>query len=205
MNWNVTRSMYVLGISVLMSGVICSAQTKKTEKSSKQTVELKTFKPSVVKAPRFSVSVSADRPSTELANEFLELRAEYSNRAEWLDELTFTYYLMLESRDAKATAGQQYSLWKGSVTYEDIEKGSRLASTMFLSPAKLKRYGKYKAIRVEITYQGQEIEAKTLPETPNPWWSAQEPKGRLLKRSETPFALIDSTYYPDIKDESSAR
>ena len=175
------------------------AQTSSSKPSELRGV---TFKK--IRSPGYSVSSQSARPGSKGPDEWLEIRSQFSSREDWADEVTLTYYLLMEARNPKWVK-EKYNLFKGSVTYADVAKASRIESTVYLSPAKLARYGVPKGIRVELTYNGTPADAKTSPESKTPWWSNYQPQGTLLRRSQSPFANIDTDYYPEEKPETTTR
>ena len=124
---------------------------------------------------------------------------EYQTAADWQDELTVTWHLLLDSV---------------SVRYVNVPKGSHAASCV-LPPSVLERYGEPAIISVRITNKegdtldGQDEGASAL-KMPDEWWasdqvfSAKDKKTDtpliarrqgLLDRSKTIFALINPDDY----------
>lgn len=95
---------------------------------------------------------------------------------------------MLEENAKKPITASEYNLFKGEVTYKDIP-ATKVMSTMFLSPMRLRRYGELCSIRVEVSYQGRSIAEITKPKIKEAAWWTKEPTGALLRRSETVFKL----------------
>ena len=147
---------------------------------------------------------------------------EYQTAADWQDELTVTWHILLDSRNAKqrdkASKDKepvpQYSYYTVSVRYQNVPKGSHAASCV-LPPSILERYGEPAIISVRITNKegdvrdGQDEGASNL-KMPDEWWtsdqvfSAKDKKTGapliarrqgLLDRSKTIFALINPDDY----------
>ena len=146
---------------------------------------------------------------------------EYQTAADWQDELTVTWHVLLDSKNAKqrdkVTKDKepvpQYSYYTASVRYLNVPKGSHAASVV-LPPSVLERYGEPAIISVRITNKegdtldGQDEGASNL-KMPDEWWSndqvfsAKDKKGTpliarrqgLLDRSKTIFALINPDDY----------
>ena len=150
---------------------------------------------------------------------------EYQTAADWQDELTVTWHILLDSRNAKqrdkVTKDKepvpQYSYYTVSVRYQNVPKGSHAASCV-LPPSILERYGEPAVISVRITNKegdtlgGQDEGTGTL-KLPDEWWtsdqvfSAKDKKGTpliarrqgLLDRSKTIFALINPDDYEAVQ------
>ena len=146
---------------------------------------------------------------------------EYQTAADWQDELTVTWHILLDSKNAKQRDKPakdkepvpQYSYYTVAVRYLNVPKGSHAASCV-LPPSVLERYGEPAVISVRITNKegdtldGQDEGASNL-KMPDEWWSndqvfsAKDKKGTpliarrtgLLDRSKTIFALINPDDY----------
>ena len=146
---------------------------------------------------------------------------EYQTVADWQDELTVAWHILLDSRTAKQRDKPskdkepvpQYSYYTVTVRYQNVPKGSHAASCV-LPPSILERYGEPAVISVRITNKegdvldGQDEGANTL-KLPEDWWtkdevfSAKDKKGTALiarrqglqDRSKTIFALISPDDY----------
>ena len=147
---------------------------------------------------------------------------EYQTAAEWQDELTVTWHILLDSKNAKQRDKPskdkepvpQYSYYTVAVRYLNVPKGSHAASCV-LPPSILERYGEPVVISVRITNKegdtldGQDEGASNL-KMPDEWWSndqvfsAKDKKTGapliarrqgLLDRSKTIFALINPDDY----------
>jgi len=133
----------------------------------------------------------------------------YDTAPEWIDELVFQYYAMAERREAGV---RRYTLYKATVRYADIEKGTRHMSAVFLRPSALRRYGDVGAVAVEVLHGGKviaEAGEQSIQGLPREqWW--REPRvveskavtvkdGYLLDKSKTPFVFVNIDDYEDIK------
>jgi len=153
------------------------------------------------RAPSYQTDqTGALRPSRE----WTHVGVVFDSFPEWLDEITFRYYVLAARKEAGATA---YSFYQANVTYVDVAAGRSHESSMFLRPPAVERYGEIVAMAVEI-YVGGEIVAQ---ESQQPKDFAQEWKkktdqpgvksrpGYLLDRSQTPFALVNYGDYEMVK------
>jgi len=154
----------------------------------------------MVKTPEYTTSLSRGKASPR---DWAELSVVYDTEPEWVDELTFQYYTLLFDKKKG-----DYSLFKGTVTYVDIPKGRNHASTMYLRPVALTRYGEVTAMAVEIIYKGEVIDTKTDErmikgaKLAKEWWKSPQlavKEGYVLNRAQTPFALVNYDDYETIK------
>ena len=147
---------------------------------------------------------------------------EYQTAADWQDELTVAWHILLDSKNAKQRDRpskdkepvSRYSYYTTTVRYMNIPKGSHGASVV-LPPSVLERYGQPVVISVRITNKegdildGQDEGAANL-KMPENWWendgvfSAKDKKTDtllitrrqgLLDRSKTIFALVNPDDY----------
>ena len=133
----------------------------------------------------------------------MSITTEYSTAPEWMDELEFRYYALVQSKKGK----KEYTLLRGDVTYVNIERnaggGPRHKSVVYLHPTTLARYGEVERLAVLIYYQGRLIGIESEPSTKQRWWEQLTPKsGYVLNRLESPFAMINYDDYEAIKAKS---
>ena len=84
-----------------------------------------------------------------------------SEKSKFLDQLTFTWHVLLETKSARENKGNKeglapYSYFTTATTYFNIPMGSHAASVC-LPPSYLERYGEPKAVGLEITNQNGEL------------------------------------------------
>lgn len=128
--------------------------------------------------------------------DWFQILTQYDTAPDWMEELTFTYYVLL--RD-KLSPQRTPILFRGEVTYVTIQKGRHM-SDMYLHPSTLARYGEVEATAVLVTYKGQLVAMESQPPSQQRWWEQLAPvDGFILNRMETPFAMIDFDTYEAIK------
>ncbi|HRZ13746.1 MAG TPA: hypothetical protein P5567_14985 [Kiritimatiellia bacterium] len=128
--------------------------------------------------------------------EWFQILTQYETDPEWMDELTFTYYVLVRDK-----VGPQKGpvLFRGDVTYVTIQEGKHM-SDMYLHPSTLARYGEVEAVAVLVTFRGQLVAMESQPASNQRWWEQLAPvEGFLLNRMQTPFAMIDFDNYEAIK------
>ena len=158
--------------------------------------------------PEFRTNYSRSAKRVELC----EIKTEYYTYDEWIDELTFSYYVM--TRATEGDARGTYSFYDLTVRYVDVEKGTDHLSTVYLHPKTVERFGGPVAIGVGISAGGKEIAKETTASIPMPknedWWKSDavlkservkviKRSGRLLNRTQTPFNLINIDDYEVIQ------
>lgn len=133
----------------------------------------------------------------------------------FLDQLTFTWHVLLETKSAPENKGNKeklppYSYFTTSMTYFNIPYGSH-ASSVVLPPSYLERYGEPKAAGFTVTNQnGDELFSGSVSEVPGiksdtKFWDDNnvmsavdkktggpmiERRQGLLDRSKTIWALV---------------
>jgi len=128
--------------------------------------------------------------------DWFQILTQYETDPEWIDELTFTYYVLTRSKQGPQRGPV---LFRGEATYVTIQKGKHM-SDMYLHPSTLARYGDVEAMAVLITYKGQLVAIESQPPSQQRWWEQLAPvDGFILNRMETPFAMIDFDTYEAIK------
>ncbi|HMP72103.1 MAG TPA: hypothetical protein PKE55_02465 [Kiritimatiellia bacterium] len=142
-------------------------------------------------------AVKGARQTSGRAKNWLRVTCEYDSSPAWLDEATFTYYVLLKgaSRDVPP-----FTLLRGEVTYINIEQGRRRMSDMFVHPDILSRYGAVERVAVVVRVGGRVVGMDGRPAVESRWWEQLSPvDGLVMNRMQTPFAFIDVDDFPMIK------
>lgn len=154
----------------------------------------------LVNTPEYSTSVSRGRA---VARAWAEVLVQFDSDPEWIDELSFQYYVLIHDRKTK-----EFMFLKGLVTHPDVVRGKGHLSAMYVRPAVLERYGEVVAVAVEAVIKGETVAVANegrLPQgqaLPSDWWKTTKliPKdGYLLNRAQTPFALVNYDDYEVVK------
>ena len=144
----------------------------------------------LVRTPEFDGKVRA--PNRNPGNRrWAQFEVSYVTTDEWIDELTFTFYVMTQEPKTKS-----FHMFQTTVTYLDIAKGEHGAAVM-LPPAAVMRYGEAISFGVEISANGQKIGASNVGKGGPNWWTKLDApglkisnhSGYLQDRSKTPFGL----------------
>ena len=156
-----------------------------------------------VPTPQYRTSIPERRPAVR--GEWGRITTKYDTSPEWIDNLIFEYFALLVREERGEPP--QYTLFRGTVTYMDIEQGRDKESTAFLRPSTLRRYGEMIGIAVEIRHEGDVVAVESqelrgsVAEGQEEWWrnpNLTPRDGYILNRSETPFAFINYDLYEAI-------
>ena len=130
---------------------------------------------------------------------------EYKTQADWLDELTVTWHVLLDSKTAKLRDKPpkekdkepipRYSYFTVAVRYANIQKGSHAASCV-LHPSMLERYGEPAIIAAVITnkegdvldFQNEGADQVVGRKLAEKWWENDQVLS--AKDNKTDVALI---------------
>ena len=142
-----------------------------------------------------------------------------SEKSKFLDQLTFTWHVILDTASAKENKGNKeklapYSYFTTTTTYFNIPQGSHAASVV-LPPSYLERYGEPKAVGIVISNEnGDILGGGTVSEVrgikpDSEFWNDQtvmnatagdggpmiERRQGLVDRSKTIWALVNPNDY----------
>ena len=122
---------------------------------------------------------------------------------EFLDNLEFKYFITIKPKNARDR--KVYTL---TVPHIDIPKGDQMYSVAYMSPTTIgKIIGKDTTpsksdidVAVEVRYKGALVEGDATKSPSSKWWNnmAQE-DGKVLKKSETPFANLWLDRYAEVQ------
>ena len=150
----------------------------------------------LITAPQFTYT-GAQQYQANQRDRWLEVEVEFSAAAEFTDELTFKYYILINGK-----------LLTGDVTHTNIAGGRDIRSVMYVSPKTLARVmagrplapNAIQNIAVQIVQQGA-VKHELSAERAAPNWYATLPQvaGLVLNKNETPFAPLYWDRYEQIK------
>lgn len=157
-------------------------------------VAIKKIEPGKVETPEYQLTHNSMKGRSR---NWYRVVTQYDTDALWTDELSFTYYVLVKNKDPK---GPPRSLFRGKVTYVNVEKGRGHKSDVYLHPSTLARYGDVEAVAVLIEVGGRLVASESLPASNKRWWEQLSPvDGILLNRMQTPFAMINFDDYEAVK------
>lgn len=120
----------------------------------------------------------------------------------WIDELTVSFTLMLQSTDP-AQQQQPFSLFRLTSRFIDVAQGRDKVATAVLLPSAVLRYGRPIGFAAEFSVNGQVVGSESVATEPflkDRWWENRDivdsprtvkREGYLLERAKTPFGLVN--------------
>jgi hypothetical protein len=198
--------------SLLLSVLFFSPSPALAQQSSKD-FEILKITPDLTTTAEYSVSFGPKNKKVPKNKEWLELEVSFSwqpkaTKPEFLDELTFNYYILLNNKSRENPGG---TLLTGTVTHVAIPQGKGMNSVMYVSPRMLERFfaGKVPStassavldVGVTITQPGvSKPLASSSWKGKGEWWGPMSgTPGYVLNKNETPFAPLAWDYYEAIK------
>ncbi|HMP75898.1 MAG TPA: hypothetical protein PKE12_06350 [Kiritimatiellia bacterium] len=139
-------------------------------------------------------------PITPRGLRWLQVVVDYEVAPEWVDEATFTYYVLLKAKRAEP-GRSPFTLFKGDITYVNIARGRRKAD-IYMHPSTLARFGDIERLAVVVNVGGRMVALDGQPTgtAAQRWWEQLAPQdGYLLNRMQTPFAMVNSDDFEAIK------
>lgn len=155
-------------------------------------VKIDKVSPQVVKTPEYNIT--GGQSKRYRIGEWLEVEVEFTTAAEMIDELTFNYKILVNGK-----------LLVGEVTHVNIPKGKEHFSVAYVSPRSLESVmgGKtltsaaIQGIWVDCSKQGMMLAQQSSVRTGVP--NVPQMPGMVLRKSETPFALLYWDRYEALK------
>lgn len=151
---------------------------------------------------RTSVSKSSTRP-----REWVQITVKFDTVPEWIDLLTVEYQVLAL---VKQGGQRQYSLYKQTVEYADVERGRDHQSAVLIAPSAVKRFGVPVAAHVTLLVGGvpvakaDDLEPDMKGQLPPDWWENRQVldnpnvvvrQGYLRRMDATPFGFINTDDY----------
>ena len=193
----------------------------------KSEFSIKKIEPALVETPQISAGTyrkqqpGAARPTPWLEVDVNFERDEVSKEAsKFSDDLTVNFYILLNN--AAISEDKQSTLLTGSTTISDVPYGKGLHAAAFVSPQTLARYFDGKAptsIQQAIIDAGVTISDSTgvvaissfksaeVAKQGKGWWESEagmtKVSGRVLEKSQTPFAPLAWDYYLPSKSKAA--
>jgi len=148
------------------------------------------------RAPQYQVTGGT---RTTRQSPWLEVRTEFEVAPEWLDEVTFTYYIVLRNRRPREGEAE-YNLFRGENTYVNVARTRTGQSSVYLHPSTLQRYGDLERVGVVVSSQGRVLGMASNPSSEQRWWEQLPPRaGFVLNRMQTPWAMVNFDDYEAMK------
>ena len=139
------------------------------------------------------------------------LDVTFTTVPEWVDDLSVTFYVMLQNPKADPKKGEKpMSFFTLTLSYSDVARGKDHKVGAVLQPAALLRYGKAIGLAAKISVGGKEVatiaDGEGRLKTAEKWWEdpkivdapvVQRRDGYLIDRMKSPFQLQDNDNYEE--------
>ncbi len=174
----------------LVIGLGCGALVPATQaqRDEEQILRIRRLEGEMVRSPQYQIS-GGQRSRRQ--RQWLQIRTEFETRPDWIDELTFTYYVVL--RNPRPERGQEeFVLFRGESRYVNIERTRDGTSVMYVHPSTVERYGEVFRVGVVVASDGRMVAMESSPPGEGRWWEQLRPQdGYVLHRMDTPFAMVN--------------
>jgi hypothetical protein len=159
-------------------------------------IKLDKVSPSVVKTPEFQITGGQNKRYT--LGQWLEVEVEYETKADMIDELTFSYKILVNGK-----------LLVGDMTYVEIPKGREHYAVAYVAPRTLENLmgnhpltaAAIQGIWVDVNHQGQVLGQTSMQKTPVP--NLPQVGNLILRKDQTPFASLYWDRYEALKPKSN--
>jgi hypothetical protein len=143
-------------------------------------------------------------PASKNPRYWYQMTLHFDTHMEWMDDLDFRCYVLLKPKPGSGNT--PHMLLRGDVTLVNVAKGKHKCD-FFVHPSTLLRYGEVEAVAVVLSKAEQVIGMMSQPPSPKRWWEDYQPvPNMVLKRGDTPWALINYDDYEQVKESTpSAR
>lgn len=190
----IARIGHIVLLSFLLLGTYpLGAQTPQINPA--ELINLDSIEAELIYSPKYAVDIRGKSVDRDGKLEWLMVKAEYDTVLQWTDEITFTFYVLLEGDVQNLPEGAEpMNIFSGTVTVVNVPRVRDGETTMFLDPYTLARYGKPTYVAVVVTIDGKTAAGMAYPEssTASEWWKKKTPNQTpLLTRDKTPYALIE--------------
>lgn len=186
-----------VAISPTLLGAVARAQQPVAPVPGQAPLAIRRISGGKVETPEYQVKKSQFAARTR---QWFQIIVDYDVAPEWIDEATFTYYVLVQSRRPEPGRNPR-TLFKGEVTYVNIGRGKR-RSDIYLHPSTVERFGEVERVAVEVRVGGAIVARDGIPQgtAQQRWWESFAPlEGFVLNRMQTPFAMINFDDFEAIK------
>ena len=187
---------HALSLLIFSAFLVIPREGMAQQRLTEDDLRIRRLESNTVRTPQYQVR----GPTTSGSQgEWLEVRTQFETRPDWIDELTFTYYIVLQN--PRPERGQNpFTLLTGETTYINIEQTRRGLSTVYVHPSTVERFGNVERVGVVISAGGRTLAMESDPSHDGRWWEQLSPQpGLVYSRDKSPFALVNIDDFPAIK------
>jgi hypothetical protein len=163
-------------------------------------VEVRKLDVQFVDSPVYQLSNTTALGATA-SQRWLQLQTTFDTHPEWVDELTFRYYVLVGE-------GENRKILVGDVGHVDIPRKAGQTTYAYIHPNTLQRYTGGKTperVTVQVLYKERPLlQFNWRGEGGSErWWEAMvNTRGLLMSPRDTPFLMVVLDRMPQLKDES---
>lgn len=148
--------------------------------------------------PQFQVSSGPTPPASKMPRYWYQMTVHFDTHMDWTDDLDFRCYVLLKPK--VGVAGSKAMLLRGDTTLVNVAKGKHKLD-FFVHPSTLLRYGDVDSVAVVVSKAEQVIGMLSQPQSTKRWWEDFQPvPNMVLKRGDTPWALISYDDFEQVKE-----
>lgn len=149
--------------------------------------------------PQFQVLPAP--PASKAPRYWYQMTVHFVTKPEWLDDLDLRCYVLLKAKTGPQAG--KVMLLKGDVTLVNLYKGQHKYD-FFVHPTTLLRFGDVDQVAVVISRQDQLIAMSSQPPNTKRWWEDfSKPESLVMRRSDTPWAVLNYDDYEQVKEAST--
>ena len=147
--------------------------------------------------PQYQVTPTP--PASKVPRYWYQLTLHFDTHVEWMDDLELRCYVLLKPK--MGVPGAKPMLLRGDVTLVNVAKGKHKCD-FFVHPSTLLRYGAEVEMQAVVASKSDQlIGMVSQPASPKRWWEDYQPvPSMVLKRSDTPWALINYDDCEQVKE-----
>jgi hypothetical protein len=178
----------VVGLLGFASGVLAQGPVGQ--------IQITKINKNLITNPQFTYT-GAEQFVAGQRDRWLEVEVEFTSTAEYADDLTFRYYILVNGK-----------LLTGEVTHTNVAGGRECRSVMYVPPQALIRVmgnrplatNSVQNIAIQAVQQGAVKDEQSLVRSAAQWYkSIPSLSGLVLNKNETPFAPLYWDRYEQIK------
>jgi hypothetical protein len=169
-----------------------------TAQTAQEIMRIRRIEATTTKGPQIQIS---GVPRSTRQKDWLQVEVQFETAPRWIDDLTFTYHIVLRNRRPEE-GEREFNLFRGESSYVNIAATRDGKSIVYLHPSTLARYGTLDRVAVVVTSQGRVVAMASSPDSQQRWWETPPVppiSGFVLTRAQTPFALVNFDDFEAVK------
>ena len=185
-------------IMATLLALLWSAPQEVTAQAPQEILRIRRIEATTTKGPQFQIS---GVPRSTRQKDWLQVEVQFETLPRWIDDLTFTYHIVLRNRRPEE-GEREYNLFRGDSSYVNIAATRDGKSVVYLHPSTVARYGVLDRVAVVVSSQGRVIGMASSPDSQQRWWESPPVppiSGFVLTRAQTPFALVSFDDFEAVK------